>query len=147
MAKTKKSNPEPAKITDEVSDAEVIVQNDETSVEETDESIAAEVEPEIDPVADPEIDPETLHDEDHPVSIAARSLQILAFLAVGAGIGIWAAPKIAPLLPAGMAPIAQWLSPSNNAAIEDVEQLRLDLETRLAALETLPTRAEIETRL
>ncbi|MCF6304826.1 MAG: hypothetical protein L3J33_05600, partial [Rhodobacteraceae bacterium] len=145
MAKTKKTNPEPAKITDEVSDAEVIVQNDETPVEETSETIAAE--PEIDPVADPEIDPETLHDEDHPVSIAARSLQILAFLAVGAGIGIWAAPKIAPLLPSGMAPIAQWLSPSNNAAIEDVEQLRLDLETRLSALESLPTRAEIETRL
>ncbi len=152
MAKTKKSKPEPAKITDEVSDAEVIEQNDETPVEETSETIAAEVEPEIDQpeidaVADPEIDPEILHDEDHHVSIAARSLQILAFLAVGAGIGIWAAPKIAPLLPSGMAPIAQWLSPSNNAAIEDVEQLRLDLETRLAALETLPTRDEIETRL
>ncbi len=143
MAKSKKSGSDSVKITKDVSDAEEIVENNDIP---TDEPMGSETGPstaESDPVTDHSHDPY----EDHHVSIAARSLQILAFLAVGAGIGIWAAPKIAPLLPAGMAPIAQWLSPSNNAAIEDVENLRLDLESRISVLETLPTRAEIETRL
>ncbi|MBL4806513.1 MAG: hypothetical protein JKY31_04400 [Rhodobacteraceae bacterium] len=101
---------------------------------------------------DPSVAPETIdddtHDDDeHHVSLAARSLQILALMVFGAVVGIGAAPKIAPLLPSGMSGISQWLSPSNNAAIEDVDLLRSELETRLARLETLPTRSEIETRL
>jgi len=130
---------------DGLTDAEEIVEENQTPKDDPE----TEIEPaQSDPLADHIAEPDIAEpDEDHHISIAARSLQILAFLAVGAGIGIWAAPKIAPLLPAGMAPVAQWLSPGNNAAIEDVENLRLELESRIFALETLPTRAEIETRL
>lgn len=140
MAKSKKTDTDSVEITEDVTDIEEIVEEDQTPTDDPE----TETEPaQYDPVPDPILEP----DEDHHVSVAARSLQILAFLAVGAAIGIWVAPKIAPILPAGMAPIAQWLSPSNNAAIEDVENLRLELERRITALETLPTRAEIETRL
>ncbi len=148
MAKRKNPKPKKGEITQDVADAEQILDSSEIPKEESPDPITEEatnLEPETEPV--PATDAEASHEEEHYVSIAARSLQILAFVAVGSIIGIWAAPRIAPLLPAGMAPIAQWLNPSNNAAIEDVENLRLELETRLLALETLPTREEIETRL
>ena len=39
-------------------------------------------------------------------SLATKVLAVLVLLLAGAGLGIWAAPKIAPHLPAGMAPVA-----------------------------------------
>ncbi len=90
------------------------------------------------------------HDAHH-VSLAARSLQILALLAVGAVFGLWAGPRVAPYLPAGMAPVAAWLSPQTNASTAALEALRADTGARITALETAlasgVTRDEIETRL
>ncbi len=111
--------------------------SDDTIADITDETDIVQDSP---PVFDDDI-------EEHHVSFAARSLQILALIGLGSLVGIWAAPRIAPLLPAGLAPVAQWLSPANNAAIEDLENLRASIESRLIRLETLPSRAEIETRL
>jgi predicted nucleic acid-binding Zn-ribbon protein len=56
-------------------------------------------------------------------------------LIAGAAIGIWAAPRIAPHLPAGMAPVADWLSPRDP-----------ELENRIAALEAETGAAVTELR-
>lgn len=58
-------------------------------------------------------------------SFAARALTFLLVLIAGAIIGIWGAPKLAPLLPSGLAPLADWLSPRDEAA-----------EARMATLES-----------
>jgi hypothetical protein len=72
---------------------------------------------------------DTAHDadDDEPAgrSFASLALVALLLLLVGAALGIWAAPRIAPHLPAGMAPVAAWMAPA-----------RPETETRLAALET-----------
>lgn len=86
-------------------------------------------------------------DEEHHVSLAARSLQILALLVVGMIFGLWAGPRVAPHLPAGMAPVAAWLSPQTNASTEALEGLEAETNLRLAVLESGIKREEIETRL
>lgn len=95
-----------------------------------------------------DVEPVEDHEEEEThFPLAARTLQGLTILVIGAAIGIWAAPKIAPKLPAGMAPIAQWLSPSDSASSEEVALLRVEAEARLNALESLPGKDEFETRL
>ncbi|HIP23902.1 MAG TPA: hypothetical protein EYG79_09975, partial [Rhodobacteraceae bacterium] len=86
-------------------------------------------------------------EEEHHVSFAARSLQILALLAVGVVFGLWAGPRVAPHLPEGMAPVAAWLSPQTNASTDALEAVRAETNLRLAVLETGIKREEIETRL
>ncbi len=106
------------------------------------------VEEEISEVAPvPEDQPDDEHEEEHHISLAARTLQILALLAVGVVIGLWAGPRVAPLLPQGLAPLAAWLSPQTNASTEALEALQNETNQRLAVLEAGITRAEIETRL
>lgn len=96
----------------------------------------------------PEPEEEHEHEEDeHHVSFAARSLQILALLAVGTVFGLWAGPRVAPHLPEGMAPVAAWLSPQTNASTEALEVLRAETGARLELLEAGIQREEIETRL
>jgi len=95
---------------------------------------------------DEEHEEENEHEESH-VSLAARSLQILTILAVGTAIGLWAGPRIAPNLPKGLAPLAAWLGPQNNAPIEALEALRSETDQRLVVLEAGIKREEIETRL
>ncbi|NOR61446.1 MAG: hypothetical protein GQ535_02990 [Rhodobacteraceae bacterium] len=87
------------------------------------------------------------HEEEHHVSFAARSLQILALVVAGIIFGLWAGPRVAPHLPAGMAPVAAWLSPQTNASTDALEALRAETNLRLAVLETGIKREEIETRL
>ena len=101
------------------------------------------------PVPDP-VEDEHEHEheeEEHHVSLAARSLQILALLAVGVMFGLWAGPRVAPYLPEGMAPVAAWLSPQTNASTDALEALRAETGLRLAVLESGITRDEIEARL
>ena len=86
-------------------------------------------------------------EEEHHVSFAARSLQILALLAVGIVFGLWAGPRVAPHLPKGMAPVAAWLSPQTNASTDALDVLRAETNVRLAILEAGIKREEIETRL
>ena len=86
-------------------------------------------------------------DEEHHVSLAARSLQFLALIAVGIAIGLWAGPRLAPHLPKGLAPLAAWLSPQTNASTDALEGLRAETNLRLAVLEAGIKREEIESRL
>ncbi len=64
-------------------------------------------------------------DEDGGWSFAARALTLLLVLIAGAALGIWGAPKLVPLLPSGLAPVADWLEPG-----------RKDTEAEIAALQT-----------
>ncbi|MBL1435324.1 MAG: hypothetical protein COB08_003895 [Rhodobacteraceae bacterium] len=96
--------------------------------------------------------PDTGEDEhedadEHHVSFAARSLQILALVAVSVVFGLWAGPRVAPHLPKGMAPVAAWLSPQTNASTDALAALRAETNLRLAVLEAGIKREEIETRL
>ena len=86
-------------------------------------------------------------EEEHHVSFAARSLQILALIVAGIIFGLWAGPRVAPHLPKGMAPVAAWLSPQTNASSDALEALRAETNVRLAVLEAGIKREEIETRL
>jgi len=113
--------------------------------------MANEIEPVEEEITDeitaPVEEHEEAEEEDHSVSFAARSLQILALIAVGLAIGLWAGPRLAPNLPKGLAPLAEWLSPQTNASIEALEALRTEANQRLAVLEAGVKREEIETRL
>ena len=80
-------------------------------------------------------------DEDEGPGLASRALVILASILIGGGLALWAAPKIAPSLPSGLAPVAEWLTPGSGAANErvtalegELARLRADLETRIANL-------------
>lgn len=105
------------------------------------------LEPLPDPVEEPVEEAAHEEEEEHHTSFAARSWQIFAIMAVGVAIGLWAGPRIAPHLPKGLAPLAEWLSPQTNASTAALETLRADTEARLAPLEAGIKREEIETRL
>lgn len=57
-----------------------------------------------------------------------------SFVIGGAG-ALWLGPKIAPNLPQGLAPVANFLSPGQADAKDQIAQLRSDLEKRLVELE------------
>lgn len=98
----------------------------------------------VDEPREPESIPEdkTRHiahpDEDHHTPLSARVLKVLFLLSVGAGVGLWGAPKLAPVLPQGMAPVAQFLMPGQVEAKKDVADLKAELSDRLATLEARP---------
>lgn len=140
---------------DEVIEGEItepVDESDEIELVNEPDTITAVDEPaEIEPT-DEHIETEPLDehedaDEEHSVSFAARSLQILALLSVGVAIGLWAGPRVAPHLPQGLAPLAAWLSPQTNASVEALEALRAENNVRLAVLEAGVQRPEIEARL
>ena len=87
-------------------------------------------------------------EEEQGGSFAAKALTWLALLLAGAGLGLWAGPKIAPSLPAGMAPVAARLSPGQNAAEARIAELETQLETGLSGVEdrlaSLDTSSETE---
>ncbi len=76
--------------------------------------------------------------EDQHIPLSARVLKVLFLLAVGCGIALWGAPKLAPMLPQGMAPVAEFLMPGQFEAKSDVAALRNELTEKLAALEARP---------
>lgn len=115
--------------------------------------MAKEIEPDEEEVTEVTAAPqedtpqEEEHEDEHHVSFATRSLQILALLVVGTVFGLWAGPRVAPHLPEGMAPVAAWLSPQTNASTEALQALSAETNLRLAVLEAGVKREEIETRL
>ncbi|MEH6360218.1 MAG: hypothetical protein V7761_05740, partial [Amylibacter sp.] len=63
------------------------------------------------------------HDDEH-INLSSRLLRILAILVIGAVGALWAGPKLAPMLPAGLKPVADFLSP------------QADISAQLTALQT-----------
>lgn len=74
------------------------------------------------------------HDDDH-VNLPSQVLRVLAILAIGAVSAVWAAPKIAPMLPAGLKPVAEFLSPQADISAQ-IATMQTDFEARLAKIET-----------
>lgn len=83
--------------------------------------------------------PEAHHPEDEHEeegwSAATKALAFLLVLLGGAGLGIWAAPQVAPLLPAGMSGVAAWLTPGASEADARVAALEARIDAELAALD------------
>lgn len=81
------------------------------------------------------------HEDDAGPSFASRALTGLVLLLAGAALGIWAAPRLAPLLPAGMAPVATWLAPGQSATdqrIASIETSLVGVSDQVAALAAAP---------
>jgi hypothetical protein len=81
------------------------------------------------------------HEEEAGTSWATRLLVALVLLIAGAGLGLWAAPKVAPMLPSGLAPVAEWLTPGRQEAAAEIAALEgridstsADVQARLADL-------------
>jgi hypothetical protein len=120
-------------------------------------------EPEQDDVANPELeegiepeqdenDPENLDVEDDPneevvsehldeeeiedehASLSSRILRVLLILAIGAGGALWAGPKIAPKLPAGLKPVADFLAPQTDVSAQ-LATLEASFADRFAEIE------------
>ncbi len=75
------------------------------------------------------------HEEEHTGSLAGRALTWLVLLLAGGGLALWGAPKVAPSLPSGMAPVKAWLTPGATGAEAEIAALRAEMEDRLAALQ------------
>ncbi len=96
-------------------------------------------------------DPAVHEEEEGGRSFAARALAALLLLIAGAGIGIWGAPKLAPMLPSGLAPVASWLTPGAREAEADYAALETRVDQALAAtgeqIAALPGANDIEARI
>ena len=72
-------------------------------------------------------------------------------LLAGAGLGIWGAPKLAPMLPSGMKPVADWLTPGAGTAEAEIAALRAELDQGLGGVEArfadLPSGSDVEQRI
>lgn len=110
-------------------------------------------EPAFEPVPQPDavqaelVQPDAAQDESgeeyhEGPSFAARALTWLLLLLAGAAIGIWGAPRLAPLLPSGLAPVANWLTPGQENAEARIAEVEAGLQTSLADLQTRLAAAE-----
>jgi hypothetical protein len=99
-----------------------------------------------------------VHEEEHRSSFAARALTFLILLIAGAALGIWGAPKLAPMLPSGLSPVAEWLTPGvaeteeRMAALEanlqgDIANLQGDLSELREQVQSGPDAAAIDARI
>jgi hypothetical protein len=140
-----------------------VPQTDAGTAEAAPEYAAARDESTVEPVAstsepesrygepDTEAEHEADHEEEAGTSFAARALTVLLLLLVGAGLGIWAAPRIAPMLPSGLSPVAEWLTPGRSDAEAEIAALQQrvdsglgDVESRLGAL---PAPSDIDAKI
>jgi hypothetical protein len=69
-------------------------------------------------------------------SFSGKVLGALALLLAGGAAALYGGPKLAPLLPVGMAPVAQFLSPGEASATDKIASLENALNKRLTTLES-----------
>ena len=110
----------------------------DTELTERDASVADDYpEPEPAPAPLPDYDDhppedEPAYEEQGRSSLAARALQGLVILLVGAAIALWALPRVTPMLPAS---VAEALAPASAVTPEDLAALEADFDARIAELE------------
>jgi hypothetical protein len=80
-------------------------------------------------------DGQETHEEEAGPSFAGRALTFLLLLLAGAALGIWGAPKLAPLLPSGLAPVANWLTPAQRGTEAELATLRTQVEQGIGGVE------------
>ena len=79
------------------------------------------------------LEPELIGEQDEPrPSLAARALRGLLLVSIGIIVALWGAPKLAPVLPAGLGPVAEFLMPGQSDAKASVAALRTELDQKLA---------------
>ncbi len=96
-------------------------------------------------VSDVDFDEEELEDDEHedaPAPLSKRILQVLSILVIGAVGALWAGPKLAPMLPEGLKPVAEFLAPQADMNAK-IAGLRAELESRIAKAETAGNKAEV----
>ncbi|PCH95997.1 MAG: hypothetical protein COB84_05445 [Rhodobacteraceae bacterium] len=98
-----------------------------SEAEETIELVDEALDDAVDEIEDDEAEEEI----EEGASFSSRVLKGLALLVAGAAVALWGAPKLAPILPAGLAPVAAFLAPQSG-----VSELQVQLEDRIAQLET-----------
>ena len=86
-------------------------------------------------ISDEDIVEDEVEHEDEHINLSSRILRILAILIIGAVGALWAGPKLAPMLPAGLKPVADFLSPQANISAE-VAALQTNFEARIAKIES-----------
>ncbi len=122
---------ETATVEDVTEDVTEAVEDAAETVEETAEDAIEDVAAEDDP------EPEAVSEEEEVrASLAARVLRGLFLIFVGIAVALWGAPKLAPLLPAGLSPVAEFLMPGQSEAKAEVAALRTELTEKLAAVPT-----------
>lgn len=109
----------------------------------TDNDIHDDNNNELTPENAPEIvdEPHEEHEDEHG-SLAAKVLSGAAILLTGGVIALWAGPKIAPILPSGMAPVAAWLTPGTTSD-DEIANLRSEVEARINGLPAPVSSSEI----
>jgi hypothetical protein len=79
------------------------------------------------------LEPEVIGEQDEPrPSLAARALRGLLLVSISIIVALWGAPKLAPVLPAGLGPVAEFLMPGQSDAKASVAALRTELDQKLA---------------
>ena len=76
--------------------------------------------------------------EEPSSSLSSKVLKGLFLILLGMVIALWGAPKLAPMLPQGLAPVATFLTPGQTQAEADIAALKSELEARVSALESKP---------
>ena len=94
---------------------------------------------------DDEIEEEEYFEEEelHQSTFLRKLGVSVGLLVAGALFALWLGPKIAPGLPSGMGGVRDWLMPGQSEAQVQIEELRSDLERRIAVLPRQRTEAEI----
>lgn len=101
----------------------------------------------------PPIPPVVPHVEAHDdedeggTSVAAWALGILLLLLAGAALGTWAGPKIAPQLPAGMKPVADWLAPGMANTEAELAALHTEIDGIEARVGAVPSSEDLDARI
>lgn len=106
-----------------------VVETTKDTVEDVADDIVSDAEPDTQPEA-------AIEEEEVRASLASRALKGLFLIFVGIAVALWGAPKLAPMLPAGLAPVAEFLMPGQSEAKSDVAALRAELDERLAVVPT-----------
>lgn len=130
MAKKKQSKSE-----DEVLEVTEEIQSDTAPADD-----GNAVEPESEQLIEPEqpdepmlVDSEVAEDE-YGTSLSSKVLTGLALLLTGGVLALWGGPKVAPYLPAGLAPVADFLAPGGQGAREQVAALRVEMDDKISAM-------------
>ncbi len=82
---------------------------------------------------------EAVYEEERRSSLAGRFLWLLLLLLGGAGLALWGGPKLAPMLPEPLQPLAKYLTPGASEVKTSLDEVN----TEIAALRT-DTQAKIE---
>jgi len=94
-------------------------------------------------VSDVDVDEEEFEDDDQDdhTSLSTHILRVLGILLIGAFGALWAGPKLAPKLPAGLKPVAEFLAPQATVNAK-IAGLKAELEDRIAKAETAGNKAD-----